>query len=453
MITEEKSREGLVEALEQTRRRTLALVETLDDQQLDVPYHPGVNPPLWETGHSAFFYEVFVLSQDGGPNYDPSMDDLWDSFHIEHRDRWRRDLFPGRAATLSYFNTIYDRVAKRIRSKPLSGEDHYLYRYAIYHQNMHIESLIWCRQTVGFPPPPSYEAGAPDAIFRAETNELKADALIPAGRYVMGMPGSSPDFATMDFGFDNEKPRFEVELPAFAISRTLVSNGEFREFVDAGGYQAPEFWSFGGRKWLEKPYNRTLVTGATEDAMTLPTHPIYWQYRDAEWQEKHFDRWHPLDPSAPVTHVTYWEAEAFCQWAGRRLPSEAEWEAAALDNRPGQPFNRFPWGNGQPRPDQADMDGRWMARQPVGHYANGVGRHGCRQMIGSVWEWTTDQFLPYDGFKVDVYPFMSTLQFGDHKVTKGGSCATSSMLIRGTYRQAYLPERNDTYTGFRTCAR
>ena len=438
----------LLAELEQARVRTERLICTLPEDKLDVPYHPGVNPPLWEMGHSAFFYEVFVFNLlDGTPSYDPAMDDLWDSFHVEHRDRWRSDLFPGRDKTLAYFRTIYDRMAERIHSKPLTDEDLYLYRYAIFHQNMHIESLIWCRQTVAYPAPPDYVGDRP-----APSEAVSGDAEVPAGRWLIGMPGTSEAYAREDFAFDNEKPRFELELDAFRISRTLVSNREFQAFVDDGGYQRRELWSFGGRKWLDTEQDLSLVHGLDEPLMRAPRHPLYWRWHGNRWQERLFDRWQPLNPDAPVTHVTYWEAEAWCNWAGRRLPTEYEWEVAALANRSGEAFRRFPWGNEAPTLQHADMDGRNQARNPVWDYPAGESPFGCRQMIGSVWEWTSNQFLPYDGFKVDMYPFMSTLQFGDHKVTKGGSCATSSNLIRGTYRQAYLPLRNDVYTGFRTCA-
>ncbi|MBD3639608.1 MAG: ergothioneine biosynthesis protein EgtB [Marinobacter sp.] len=441
-------RANLLAELEQARARTEQLICTLTAEQLDVPYHPGVNPPLWEMGHSAFFYEVFVFNLlDDTPSYDPSMDDLWDSFHVDHRDRWRSDLFPGRDKTLAYFRTIYDRIAERIQSKPLTDEDLYLYRYAIFHQNMHIESLIWCRQTVAYPAPPDYIGDRP-----APSEPVSGDVEVPAGRWLIGMPGESEAFAREDFAFDNEKPRFEVELDAFRISRTLVSNREFQAFVDDGGYQRRELWSFGGRKWLETEQDVSLVHGLDEPLMRPPRHPLYWRWHENHWEERLFNQWQPLNPDAPVTHVTYWEAEAWCNWAGRRLPTEYEWEVAALANRPGEDFRRLPWRNEAPTPERADMDGRNQARNPVWDYPAGESPFGCRQMVGSVWEWTSDQFLPYDGFKVDMYPFMSTLQFGDHKVTRGGSCATSSNLIRGTYRQAYLPLRNDAYTGFRSCA-
>ena len=445
----EDYKEQLLGELELARSRTLRLIESLPAEKLDVPYHPGVNPPLWEMGHSAFFYEVFVFNLlDGTPSYDPSMDDLWDSFHVEHQDRWRSDLFPGRDATLAYFNTIYDRVAERIRSRSLTDEELYLYRYAIFHQNMHIESLIWCRQTVGYSAPPDFQDDRP-----APGEPVSGDVEIPAGRWRIGMPGDSEAFAREDFAFDNEKPGFEIDLESFRISRTLVSNREFQAFVDDGGYQRPELWSFGGRKWLETEQDVALVHGLGEALMRTPRHPLYWRWQNNEWQERVFDRWRPLNPDAPVTHITYWEAEAWCQWAGRRLPTEYEWEVAALANKAGEPFRRSPWGNEAPDASKADLDGRSMALNPVWDYPEGDSPFGCRQMVGTVWEWTSNQFLPYDGFKVDMYPFMSTLQFATHKVTKGGSCATSSNLIRGTYRQAYFPSRNDVYTGFRSCAR
>lgn len=438
----------LLAELEVTRKRTRDLITSLPEEQLDVPYHPGVNPPLWEMGHAAFFYEVFVFNLlDGLPSYDPSMDDLWDSFHIDHQDRWRRDIFPGREQTLAYFDTVYDRVAERIQSRPLGDQELYLYRYSIFHQNMHIESIIWCRQTVGYP-------AIPDSRSErvAPGDPIQGDARIPAGRWLIGMPGDSPNYAGEDFAFDNEKPRFEVDLPAFSISRLPVSNREFMAFVDDGGYERPALWSFGGRKWLNTETDIALAQGAESPLIEAPKHPLYWRWMDDQWQERLFDQWQPVNPDAPVVHLTYWEAEAYCRWAGRRLPTEYEWEVAALGNRPGEPFRRFPWGNDPVAPEHADLGGRSMVQNPVWDYPAGESPFGCRQMIGGVWEWTSDQFFPYDGFKIDVYPFMSTLQFGDHKVTKGGSCATSPNLIRGTYRQAYLAQRNDVFTGFRTCA-
>ncbi|PAV24621.1 hypothetical protein CF392_15330 [Tamilnaduibacter salinus] len=424
----------LIQQLNDLRARALELVDTLGERALDVPYDPGINPPLWEMGHAAFFYEVFVFNLlDGAPSYDPSMDDLWDSFHVAHGDRWSRELFPGREATRQYFNTIYDRMQARIEREPLSEEARYLYRYAIAHQTMHLESMTWCRQTVGYPAPPWFGHQTPSA----EPVESD-DVTVPAGTYRIGMPADSPDYGGHDFSFDNEKPGFDLEMPAFRISRTLVRNSDFLRFVEAGGYENPDYWSFGGRTWLASHQQ-------------APRHPLYWSQGDDGWYERLFDGWHRLNPDYPVTHVSYWEAEAWANWAGRRLPTEYEWEVAALGNVPDAPFRRFPWGDAM-EAGCADLDGHFMAQLPVSALSKGDSPFGCRQMVGTAWEWTRNEFLPYDGFKVDMYPFMSTLQFGDHKVTKGGGCATASLLIRGTYRQAYAPGRRDVYTGFRTCA-
>jgi iron(II)-dependent oxidoreductase len=444
-------KDSLIQALHQTKARMLSLIDSLPAEQLVVPYHPGINPPLWELGHSAFFYEVFVLAElDQRPSYDPAMDDLWDSFHIDHKDRWQPGLFPGLEDARHYANVVYDLVEERIRAQPLTDWAKYLYRYAICHQNMHIESMIWCRQTVAYEPPPGTRLPGADAPHREQATSL-GDARVPGGTYLVGMPAGSPHYAGRDFAFDNEKPGFEVELAGFDISRTLVTNAEFMAFLEDQGYRRPELWSFGGRKWLETEVDVAFVHGIKEPVLRTPRHPLYWRYQKGQWRERFFDQWQPLQPDYPVTHITFWEAEAYCHWAGRRLPSEHEWEAAALNNQAGEAFQRFPWGDFS-NPERADMDARHMAQQSVMALSEGDSPFGCRQMLGTVWEWTTDQFLPYDGFAVDVYPYMSTLQFGDHKVTKGGSCATSSLLIRGTYRQAYLPQRNDAYTGFRTCA-
>jgi len=443
MITDINNSDTLLQALEQTYRRARFLVTSLTASQLKIPYHSGVNPPLWELGHCAFFYEYFILmALDKVKSFDPFMDDIWDSFQLDHKDRWLDSIFPNRQQTLHYSDLTLEKIRQRILSREMSDRQLYLYKYAIFHQNMHIESKIWCRQTVGYARsewPETIGLKAP-AKAHAESNLPAEDARVPSGTWVIGMPtaADSARYAAGDFAFDNEKPRFEVSLGEFAIAKTLVTNKEFLAFVEDGGYQRQELWSQGGKRWLKI---------ATEQ----PRNPVYWKLSNHGWLERCFDQWLPLQDDFPVVHISYWEAEAWCRWAGRRLPTEFEWEAAALGNRPDKAFRKFPWGDSM-QADCADLDGILLARLPVNALAKGDSPFGCRQMVGTVWEWTSDQFFPYDGFVKDMYPFMSTLQFGDHKTTRGGSCATSSILIRGTYRQAYLPDRTDVYTGFRSCA-
>ena len=433
-FTEMDTKAELLDELDNTNRRTLELFDSLDEKQLEVPYEPGVNPPVWELGHAAFFYEYFVLRalDDTRPRM-PGYDEIWDSFEIRHRDRWEKGVVPDKQTTLDYYHGIIDSVRNRIADKPLEPDEHYLYKYAVFHQNMHLESLIWCRQTLGYPAPPSAESFTSDTDDSQATSEKAGDARVAEGIHRIGIPADSENFATSHFAFDNEKPGCEARLEAFSISKTLVSNREFLEFVEGGGYEKPGAWSFGGRRWLET--NERL-------------HPCYWRKTaDGSWQERFFDDWRDLNLAAPVMHVSFWEAEAFCRWAGRRLPTEFEWEAAARSEE----GHLYPWGDSLD-PSRTDMDGVALGRRSVHALPRGAARNGCLQMLGTAWEWTSSQFLPFDGFKVDMYPYMSTLQFGDHKTTRGGSCATSSCLIRNTYRQAYFPDRQDVFTGFRTCA-
>lgn len=425
--------QSLLAALDNSCQRVLSLLNTLKAEQLSVPYSPGINPPVWEVGHAAFFFENFILQRlDSATPYNPALNDVWDSFELAHEDRWQPGLFPDKAETLRYFENIHSRVRQRVVDKALTPEDLYLYKYAVFHLNMHIESMVWARQTLGYAAPES-------AAIPGNGIETKAlgDVRIPAGRYRIGMPAVSEHFATHHFCFDNEKPGFVKELKAFSMSPTLVSNAEYLEFVQAGGYENDALWSMAGLKWRKQ--NRAK-------------HPLFWKKENGQWLEQHFDQYLPLEAEFPVKHVSYWEAQAYCNFTGRRLPTEFEWEAAALGNHEQGEFKMLPWGNSMDS-SRVDMDATGLARLSVHALPEGESPYGCRQMIGTVWEWTDSLFMPYDGFKMDVYPFMSTLQFGDHKVVRGGSCATSSILIRGTYRQAYTPDRNDVFVGFRTCAR
>ena len=424
-----KTTEELRAELDNTDRRTRALLDDLSGEQLDVPYHRGINPPVWELGHSAFFYEYFLLRELGqaSPRM-PGYDEIWDSFEIQHRNRWQKDVIPDHGTTQDYYQRVLDEVRVRLGAESLAPREHYLCHYCIAHQNMHIESLLWARQTLGYPAPSSLHDDEPPSPAPGNTG----DAEIEGGLYPIGIPAGSPEFTTSTFSFDNERPGFETRLEPFAISRTLVSNRDFLSFVDDGGYQRPELWSYGGKWWLQEEG---------------PSAPLYWREENDQWQVRRFDQWIELPLDAPALHLSYWEAEAWCSWAGRRLPTEYEWEAAAR----GPDGRLFPWGNSM-EPGRADLDAGLMGAAPVDALPEGAAECGCLQMVGTAWEWTSNQYLPYAGFEVDMYPYMSTLQFGDHKTTKGGSCATSSCLIRNTYRQAYLPGRRDVFTGFRTCA-
>lgn len=419
--------ESLLAELNRSDRLTRSLLDDLSDEQLAVPYDRGINPPLWELGHTAFFYEYFLLRErDKIAPRMPGYDEIWDSFETRHRDRWKEGVVPDKKAALDYYSGIIEATRERIESRELIPEELYLYKYCLFHQHMHLESLLWARQTLAYPAPSCVGEWKDDGQ-RGE----RGDVRVEVGAYLMGRPSGTEDYAAEGFAFDNEKPGFLPELEAFTISKTLVSNGEFAEFVADGGYTREELWSYGGRGWREE---------------NKRDHPHYWRKAGGGWEVRLFHQWHALEPDAPVLHVSYWEAEAYCCWAGRRLPTEHEWEAAAR----GKAGRLFPWGEVMDA-SRVVMDGGSFGQVPVDALVAGATPEGCLQMIGTAWEWTTSQYLPYPGFTVDMYPYMSTLQFGYHKVTKGGSCATASPLIRNTYRQAYFPDRTDAFLGFRTC--
>ncbi|MFT6179261.1 MAG: iron(II)-dependent oxidoreductase [Paracoccaceae bacterium] len=416
--------------LDAVDRKSRALLDDLDDSQLAVPYSPGVNPPIWELGHSAFFYEFFLLRKFGETEARmPGYDDIWDSFEISHKHRWRCGVVPDKATMFDYYRGVLNEVREKFGGRELDDKEAYLMRYVIHHQQMHIESLVWARQTLGYPAP----SFATLDVEVPQGSGVSGDARVKGGEFFMGMP----PLEWGEFSFDNERPGHRVTVDPFSISKTLVSNQEFLEFLEDGGYENEALWDFGGRCWLLEGEG-----GKREN-------PKYWRLgSDGGWQHRKFDQWEDLPLDAAVLHVSVWEAEAFCRWAGRRLPTEQEWEAAAR----GPGARTYPWGEAM---DSAgvDMDGTFFGKAPVDAFGESASPVGCLQMIGTAWEWTSNQFLPYAGFEIDMYHYMSVLQFGDHRVTKGGSCATCSSLIRGSYRQAYLPGRTDAFTGFRTCAK
>lgn len=422
--------EELLRSIDHTHLQMVALIDDLEEKQLKVPYERGINPPVWEVGHSAFFYEFFLLRPlCGRAPLMPGYDSVWDSFDIPHLERWSPGVVPEKEETLRYYDRVRREVLDRLSSgNGLSDEELYLGQYVVAHQQMHLESLIWCRQTLGYAKP------SHATTLDLETgHESCGDAWIPAGTYRIGVPHPDPDNRASDFSFDNERPGFEKEIEGFAISKTLVSQGEFLAFVEDDGYERSDLWSFGGNYWRRQPGRES---------------PRYWERKDGEWTVRRFDEIFPLDPEAPMIHVSFWEAEAYCRWSGRRLPDEYEWEVAAR----GRDARKFPWGCEPCSTRHAALECSNPGTAPVAGYSGSAGPFGCLQMIGTAWEWTTSQYLPFDGFCMDMYPYMSTLQFGDHRTTRGGSFATSAGLIRNTYRQAIFPDRNDMFTGFRTCA-
>jgi iron(II)-dependent oxidoreductase len=449
------------------RDRTFDLVEGLSGEQLFGPRLAIVNPLLWEIGHVAWFQEKWVLRHAGKrAPIRADGDALYDSTAIPHDTRWDLPL-PSRAETYAYMREVRDRVLERVESGALGPDETYFVLLSVFHEDMHDEAFTFTRQTLGLPPPP-HVAGAQarrlprsgaasresdggaaakpgDAIAAAAKAASLGDAAIPGGRFRLGaLPGTEP------FVFDNEKWAHEVEVGPFRIACAATTEGDYAAFVDDGGYRRRKLWSETGWRWR--------VSARAE-------HPAYWRRSSStanavaeRWERRRFDLWSPLEPTSPVLHVNWFEAEAYCRWARRRLPTEAEWEAAAAcgpahDGRGlASGKRRFPWGDESPSPERANLDASAGGPIDVTALPAGDGAFGCRQMIGNVWEWCSSDFVPYPGFVADPYREYSEPWFGSHKVLRGGCWATRGRLIRATWRNFYMPDRRDVGAGIRTCA-
>ena len=458
----------LVEAMREFRARTIDLVADLDDRQMIGPRLSTVNPPLWEIGHVAWFQEFWVLRHLR--KYKPLIengDQIYNSTDVAHDTRWEL-LLPSRHDTLRYVGAVLSRAIDALDcARSLSPEDFYFYLLATFHESMHAEALAYTRQTLGYSAPRFTDSEAIGTSRHSPGGSCQGDVEIPGGRFLIGAP---PDFP---FVFDNEKWAHPVEIKPFCIARAPVTNGGFLEFVEHDGYRKQKFWSEEGWRWLESGgapqleksfaefFNKDLSNRAAvpKNKRNL-THPIYWRREaNGRWQQRLFDSYVPLNQNLPVVHVNWYEAEAYCNWAGRRLPSEAEWEVAASGEpaRGGKGLSErrrhFPWGDDPPTPDRANLDWRNLGVVEINAHPAGDSAFGCRQMIGNVWEWTADSFTPYPGFTVDPYKEYSKPWFGTHKVLRGGCWTTRSLLIRNTWRNFYTPDRNDVWAGFRTCAK
>ncbi|RRJ82841.1 selenoneine synthase SenA [Aestuariirhabdus litorea] len=417
--------------IQQAHQRTLQLIAGLNSEQMMGPRLPIVNPLRWEIGHAAYFYEYWLLRHHlGQPPLRADADQLYDSIRIAHDQRWDLPL-PSLPDTLHYLEQVQERVLACLTEEEDPRRD-YLAQYALFHQAMHNEAYTYSRQTLAYPTP---DLG-PAPLFEPGT-AATGDALIPGGLFMLG---ASPRDG---FVFDNEKWAHPVEVAPFAIARTAVSNGDYLAFVEAGGYRQRRYWSNEGWDWRKR-------TGLE--------HPLYWRQQGGDWQQRHFDRWQPLLPDHGLIHVCWYEAQAYCRWAERRLPSEVEWEmAAAAEPGPGglglSPHKRrFPWGDSAPAPGQANLGGTALGTVDVNACPGGDSAFGCRQMIGNTWEWTADRFGPYPGFTPDMYADYSQPLFGHTRVLRGGGWATHAPMIRNSWRTYYGPERNDVFAGFRTCA-
>ncbi|MEW6271892.1 MAG: ergothioneine biosynthesis protein EgtB [Thermodesulfobacteriota bacterium] len=436
-----RERRDAARALEAGRARTLDLVGPLRDADLERQHSPLMSPIVWDLAHVANFEEQWIARalqepfEEGGER--ARRDHLYDAMRHPRRTRAALPL-PPREECAAYLARVRQRTRVMLAtadfadaSDPLNAQG-YVFWMIAQHEAQHQETIL---QTI------QLAALAYEPHVRLD-DEARMRFVPPHGldRAMVVVPGGDFPVGTDDrrVAYDNERPLHVVRLERFRIDAAPVTSGRFLEFVLDGGYRRRELWSEDGWRWLQD-------TGVL--------HPGGWIPHGTGFLERSFGRVAKLDPTRPVVHVSWYEADAFARWAGKRLPTEHEWEvAAAIDPERGV-ARRYPWGDGEPTHEHANLDQRLLAPMPVGSYPRGRSFFGCEQMVGDVWEWTASDFAPYPGFVAFPYREYSEVHFGHgHKVLRGGSFATRPLAIRSTFRNWDLPQRRQIFAGFRCAA-
>lgn len=422
-----------ISLLTEARTRTLLLVSVLGESDATAQHDPLMSPVVWDLGHIARFEELWLTRNLEGMIEFAEMPGLFNPFEHPRRERGSLDL-PELRTTLADMAEIRQRVMAGLDRVTLDSRnallrDGYVFAMVAQHEYQHGETILQTMQL---------KTGAPYAAPRSYPIPHSRLAIEPGS--MVRFPGGAVTIGTSDesSAYDNERPRHGVELMPFYIDRAPVTNGEFVEFIRAGGYAQRELWSTTGWAWLG------------EARIAAPKH---WRREGSTWTVRVMDRETELDPRRPVCHVSWYEADAFARWSGKRLPTEQEWEAAAAWDPATRTARAFPWGDDPATPTHANIDQLTFDTAPIGTYERNLSPIGCYGMIGDVWEWTSSDFAGYPGFRAFPYAEYSAVFFGtEYKVLRGGSWATRPGAIRNTFRNWDYPIRRQIFAGFR-CAR
>jgi gamma-glutamyl hercynylcysteine S-oxide synthase len=431
-------RDLAVTALLAARERTTLLTTAVDEADLVKQHSPLMSPLVWDLAHIANQEELWLLRAVGGRDpLHPEIDPLYDAF--EH-PRAKRPTLPllDPSEARRYGHEVRGRVLDLLsRFQAAAGGPAafggelagagagFAFGMVAQHEAQHDETMLATHQLRSGPAVLSAAAPPPAP---ADAARLPAEVYVPGGPFTMGTSAEP-------WALDNERPAHAVDVPGFWLDTTPVTNAAYADFIAGGGYDDPRLWTAEG--WAHR--QRAGLTA-----------PLFWEWAGS-WVRRSFGAAEPVTPDEPVMHVCWYEADAYARWAGRRLPTEAEWEKAARWDPAAGRSRRFPWGDEPWTPERANLGQRYLRPAPAGSYPGGAAPSGARQLIGDVWEWTSSDFLPYPGFTAWPYKEYSEVFFGpEYKVLRGGAFGVSPVAIRGTFRNWDYPIRRQIFAGFRT---
>ncbi|MGY4713106.1 ergothioneine biosynthesis protein EgtB [Mycolicibacterium sp. CBM1] len=427
-------RDQLARDLERARQRTLVLTD-FDDAELHRQYNPLMSPLVWDLAHIGQQEELWLL-RDGDPRrpsmLPPNIEGLYDAFVHSRASRVDLPLLSP-AQSRAYCRSVRSATLDVLDTLPERDDDAevaFRFGLVVSHENQHDETML---QALNLRTGPAI-LGASTVLPPGRSGLAGTSVLVAAGPFVLGV-----DAEDEPLSLDNERPAHVVDVPSFRIGRVPVTNGEWRQFIDDGGYRRPQWWS--ARGWEHR----------VEAGLTAPA---FWNDGGLAGTRTRFGNVEQIPDDEPVQHITFFEAEAYAAWAGARLPTEIEWEKACAWDPVVGARRRYPWGAEHPGPSLANLDGAALAPAPVGAYPDGASAYGAEQMLGDVWEWTTSALRPWPGFTPMIYqrysePFFEGNGAGDYKVLRGGSWAVAADILRPSFRNWDHPIRRQIFSGVR----
>ncbi|WP_327142133.1 ergothioneine biosynthesis protein EgtB [Nocardia sp. NBC_01327] len=423
----DRLRERIAQVLERARRRTAGLTDCLDEAELVAQHSRIMSPLVWDLAHIGNQEELWLVRDVGGREaVRADIDELYDAFKHARANRPALPLL-NPAQAKRYVGQVRGKVWDVLEHSPLRGDalvaDGFAFGMIAQHEQQHDETMLATHQLR------QGEAVLSAPAAPVVSTPVRGEVVIAAGEFTMGTDGDP-------WALDNERPAHPVEVPAFAIDTAPVTNEQYLEFMADGGYDRPELWSEAG--WAHRREAGLIC-------------PQFWE-RDGggRWWRRVFGVMQPVRPHQPVVHVCWFEAEAYATWAGKRLPTEAEWEKAARFDPATGRSRRYPWGDADPAADTANLGQRHLEPADAGAYPAGASPQGVHQLIGDVWEWTSSGFTPYPGFRPFPYREYSEVFFGgDYRVLRGGSFGADDVACRATFRNWDHPIRRQIFAGFR----